>query len=112
MQDTVLNFANEVGLAWWVEIKTQSPAYTYYFGPFILAANAHTAKSGYVEDLEKEGAQGIQVVVKRCKPADLTVADEPVSDDLSDDLNKLDHRKDVGKLNSHLPTSSPATQGL
>jgi Domain of unknown function (DUF1816) len=65
-----------LGLAWWVEIVTQSPRCTYYFGPFLNYAEALDAKSGYVEDLEGEDAQGISVVIKRCKPTELTISDD------------------------------------
>ncbi|MEM7726464.1 MAG: DUF1816 domain-containing protein [Cyanobacteria bacterium P01_A01_bin.45] len=70
------NALQNLGLAWWVEVKTQSPRCTYYFGPFLSATNAEAAMKGYVEDLEGEGAQGILVEVKRCKPNKLTVADD------------------------------------
>ncbi|CAA9586647.1 Hypothetical protein, Slr0957 homolog [uncultured Synechococcales cyanobacterium] len=64
---------NKLGLAWWVEVKTNNPRCTYYFGPFTSANEANTAKTGYIEDLEQEGAQGIAVAVRRCKPETLTV---------------------------------------
>lgn len=67
------NFLNQFGLAWWVEVVTASPRCTYYFGPFLTADEANQAKPGYIEDLEQEGAQGILVDVKRCKPKELTV---------------------------------------
>ncbi|WOD38593.1 DUF1816 domain-containing protein [Nodosilinea sp. E11] len=63
--------------AWWVEIKTNQPACTYYFGPFDSEAEAVMAKGGYIEDLEQEGAQNIQTVVQRCnRPDQLTITDE------------------------------------
>ena len=62
-----------VGQAWWVEITTERPHCTYYFGPFTSAVEADAAKIGYVEDLESESAQGIQVAIKRCKPAQMTI---------------------------------------
>jgi Domain of unknown function (DUF1816) len=68
--------ANQVGMAWWVEVTTTSPRCTYYFGPFLNEAEAQTAKPGYLEDIEREGAQGMQVVVKRCKPSTLTVCED------------------------------------
>jgi Domain of unknown function (DUF1816) len=76
MEDTVLKLVNAAGLAWWVEVITESPRCTYYFGPFALAASAHQAKAGYVEDLEHEGATGIQVSVRRCRPSALTISEE------------------------------------
>lgn len=66
------------GWAWWVEIVTHNPRCTYYFGPFLSSNEADGAKAGYVEDLEQEGAQGIVVKIKRCKPENLTIAEDTV----------------------------------
>ena len=76
IKEILTSTLQNLGLAWWVEVKTQNPRCTYYFGPFINATDAKTAMKGYVEDLEAEGAQGIFVEVKRCKPNHLTVADD------------------------------------
>ena len=76
IKETLVNFLHGVGWAWWVEIVTQSPRCNYYFGPFLSSQEAEAAKAGYVEDLEQEGAQGITVHVKRCKPDNLTISDE------------------------------------
>ena len=65
-----------LGMAWWVEISTEAPRCTYYFGPFPSVKDAETAKAGYVEDLEQEGAQNIRIMVKRCKPSNLTIEEE------------------------------------
>ncbi|WP_052128842.1 DUF1816 domain-containing protein [Neosynechococcus sphagnicola] len=74
MQEALLKIVNTLGYAWWVEVITEQPACTYYFGPFMFDSSAHAATSGYVEDLAQEGAQGIHAVVKRCKPVKLTIA--------------------------------------
>lgn len=76
---------NQLGLAWWVEVKTNNPRCTYYFGPFTSGSEANTAKTGYIEDLEQEGAQGIAVAVRRCKPETLTV--EEASSSLTGSLS-------------------------
>lgn len=76
MKELLTNLLQVIGLAWWVEIITDRPQCTYYFGPFLSENEAIAAKSGYLEDLEQEGAQGIQVRVKRCKPNNLTIYDE------------------------------------
>jgi hypothetical protein len=73
IQDIWSNALHLVGQAWWVEITTERPHCTYYFGPFATAVEADTAKAGYVEDLESESAQGIQIAIKRCKPVQLTI---------------------------------------
>lgn len=76
MEEILTNLLQFVGQAWWVEIVTEAPRCTYYFGPFSSAKDAEAARGGYVEDLEQEGAQGIKVNVKRCKPTTLTIYDE------------------------------------
>ena len=70
------NLYNQLGLAWWVEIKTRSPECTYYFGPFFTSGEAQKALPGYVQDLEAENAEGIEAIVKRCKPSNVTVYKE------------------------------------
>jgi len=75
-KESLINVFDKLGLAWWVEIVTQNPRCTYYFGPFLNSADATFASKGYVEDLEIEGAQGIAVNVKRCKPDTLTIAED------------------------------------
>jgi Domain of unknown function (DUF1816) len=67
------NTLDFLGQAWWVEVSTTQPKCTYYFGPFVDAKEAEKAISGYIEDLESESAQGIQVQIKRCKPERLTI---------------------------------------
>ncbi len=62
-----------LGLAWWVEVKTDSPHCIYYFGPFASSSEAESAKPGYVEDLEHENAQGITASIRRGKPGSLTI---------------------------------------
>jgi hypothetical protein len=59
-------------LPWWVEISTITPKCLYYFGPFSSSVEAQAHQSGYIEDLQKEGAQGITAQVKQCQPAFLT----------------------------------------
>jgi hypothetical protein len=76
LKELLINAFENLGFAWWVEIITQNPRCTYYFGPFLSSADASTAVKGYIEDLESEGAQGIMVNVKRCKPDSLTIAED------------------------------------
>lgn len=76
MKEVLTSFLNGLGLACWVEIVTEKPRCTYYFGPFVSSQEAEAAKPGYIEDLEQEGAQGIRVSIKRCKPTILTIADD------------------------------------
>ncbi len=76
MQELWTNLLNIFGLAWWVEVKTDNPRCTYYFGPFLNAKLAEVSQAGYVADLEQEGAQGINISIKRCKPTKLTVSED------------------------------------
>ncbi len=75
-KELLINLLDNFGLAWWVEIATQTPRCIYYFGPFLSCTDAKEAMKGYMEDLEQEGAQGIAINVKRCKPSILTIGDE------------------------------------
>jgi hypothetical protein len=76
MKEFWISLLSFLGLAWWIEVITESPNCIYYFGPFATLKEAQTAKFGYVEDLEQEGATGIKTAIKRCKPAKLTISDE------------------------------------
>jgi Domain of unknown function (DUF1816) len=67
------NTLDLLGQAWWVEVSTAQPKFTYYFGPFATAEEAELAVAGYLEDLESEAAQGIRSTIKRCKPDRLTI---------------------------------------
>lgn len=64
---------DRIGLAWWVKITTQRPHCIYYFGPFASARAADSSYAGYIEDLENELAQGIEVTIERCRPDELTI---------------------------------------
>ncbi len=66
--------------AWWAEIFTKQPCCTYYFGPFASAKEADLAKSGYIEDLVQEKAQGITVQIKLCEPLDLTIFQDELAE--------------------------------
>ena len=76
MKELLISLLNFFGLAWWVEVKTSAPLCIYYFGPFLTSQEAKGAKAGYVEDIENEGAEGLSVSIQRCKPINLTVADD------------------------------------
>jgi Domain of unknown function (DUF1816) len=73
LKELFISFVDTIGVAVWVEIITESPVCTYYFGPFSSIGEAGDAKSGYVEDLEAESAIITSMIIKRCKPQDLTI---------------------------------------
>lgn len=76
MKEGLISLLNNFGIACWIEVSTEQPKCTYYFGPFLTKAEALDAQAGYVEDLKSEGATNIQVKIKRCKPRELTIVDE------------------------------------
>ena len=53
-----LSILEKMGLAWWLEVVTEQPKCTYYFGPFVSAKEAELAQPGYIEDLHHEEALG------------------------------------------------------
>jgi hypothetical protein len=62
---------------WWVEVKTEGPSCTYYFGPFDIEEEAKLAQRGYVEDLQHEGVQQVNATIaRRTAPKTLTIYDE------------------------------------
>lgn len=61
---------------WWVKIITATPRCTYYFGPFDSVQEAKLNQSGYIEDLEQEGAIGIAVDILQDQPTVLTIDEE------------------------------------
>ncbi|ACC85458.1 DUF1816 domain-containing protein [Nostoc punctiforme] len=60
--------------AWWIEIITNHPNCTYYFGPFISPKEAYWFLPGYIEDLEQEGNQEIRFQILQCQPKELTIS--------------------------------------
>jgi hypothetical protein len=61
---------------WWLEISTQQPNCTYYFGPFDNKQEAIAHKDGYIEDLRSENARDIAVNLVRDQPQQLTVVND------------------------------------
>lgn len=57
---------------WWVKVRTQAPDCTYYFGPFESRSEAKLSQTGYLEDLNQEGAQNIRLAVEKARPENLT----------------------------------------
>lgn len=77
MNSLARTIAANLGLTYWVEIQTDSPTCTYYFGPFFRRKPAEDSVAGYLEDLEQEGAQNIRVRIQRSKePEVLTVTED------------------------------------
>lgn len=68
---------------WWVEIVTDSPRCTYYFGPFDTDKEASSNTPGYIEDLESEGAKRVSIRIKRCHPSDLTICESEFSESIA-----------------------------
>lgn len=76
MKELLIKVLEFFGLACWIEVNTDNPRCTYYFGPFLNQKEARLAQGGFIEDLKEEGAQGISVRIKRFKPGELTIFNE------------------------------------
>jgi hypothetical protein len=76
MNELWLSTLEFLGLAWWIEVTTESPNCIYYFGPYASSDEATSEQRGFIEDLEQEGARNIKVTIKRCKPTELTIFDD------------------------------------
>lgn len=77
MKELLTTILEIIGLAYWLEITTEKPECTYYFGPFISREEAIAAQSGYLEDLANEGAENIRTSLRRRPtPGELTIYDE------------------------------------
>ena len=72
----LFTYLRKTQLAWWIEIRTEIPPCTYYFGPFDSLKEAEISQHGYIEDLVGEKARGITVELKRCQPQMLTISEE------------------------------------
>lgn len=80
-EEILTSFLEKLGLAWWIEIITENPQCTYYFGPFVSAKSAQKAQPGYIQDLEQEKARIISTKLKRCQPKELTVCADELEED-------------------------------
>ncbi len=78
IEDVFTSYLEKLGLAWWLEIVTDRPPCTYYFGPFLSAKEAEVACSGFLDDLKQEGVEGIAFEIKQCQPLALTIEPEEV----------------------------------
>jgi Domain of unknown function (DUF1816) len=99
------NTLDLLGQAWWVEVSTVQPKCTYYFGPFALAQEAQEAASGYIEDLQNEGAEGIEACVKRCKKPPVLTIDEESSETAGRQLGESNDRKRGKALSGQMSVS-------
>lgn len=62
---------------WWVEVDTDSPKRTYYFGPYDSREEASDNTTSYIRDLEKKGAKKISINIKQGRqPTELRASEE------------------------------------
>lgn len=65
------------GRQWWVEVDTDSPQHTYYFGPYDTKDEASNNTNAYITDLEKKGAKNISIHIKQGRqPSQLKASEE------------------------------------
>jgi hypothetical protein len=63
----VRSCANGLGLAWWARVRTQSPAVTYWFGPFVRRSTLEAELPAFVEDLRAEAPTSLEVELLRTR---------------------------------------------
>ncbi|MEG4091113.1 DUF1816 domain-containing protein [Microcoleus sp. Pol12B4] len=62
---------------WWVEVETDSPKRTYYFGPYDSRQEASNSSNRYIRDLENKGAKKISINIKQgSQPTHLTASED------------------------------------
>ena len=62
---------------WWVEVDTDSPKRTYYFGPYDSREEASNQTTSYIRNLEKKGAKKISINIKQGRqPTELRASEE------------------------------------
>jgi hypothetical protein len=71
---------------WWIKVVTQSPACTYYFGPFDSLSEAESKQLEYIQDIKEEGAAEIISQIQRCQPQQLTICEEEDTEELMKSL--------------------------
>ncbi len=86
MKEILIKILDFLGLAFWIEISTDIPRCTYYFGPFLTKNEARLLQDGYIEDLLNEDAKGLKVSIKRLKATELTIFDESVDKNSSNNF--------------------------
>jgi hypothetical protein len=72
--------------SWWIKVVTQSPACTYYFGPFDSLTEAESRQPEYIEDIKQEGAAEIISQIQRCQPEQLTICEDENEEELIESL--------------------------
>lgn len=60
---------------YWIEIKTENPICTYYFGHFDHPLAAKLMQQGYIDDLIDEDAIVVSVKIKQCQLDKLTIVE-------------------------------------
>ncbi len=80
IEEVLIPDVEKLELAWWIEIITLQPHCTYYFGPFSSAAEAESARLGYIEDLQQEGVVEMKVQIEQCQPSALTIYNDEWSE--------------------------------
>lgn len=83
MKEVLIKILEFLGLACWIEVSTETPKCTYYFGPFLTKKEAQLEQDGYIEDLNHENAKGISAQIRRFKPTELTIFSELESEETS-----------------------------
>lgn len=88
-EEVFVSYLEKMGIAWWIEIITNQPQCIYYFGPFSNSYDAQSSSDDYLEDLEEENAQIINVDIKRGQPKQLTIFEDEFAENLTGRLQPV-----------------------
>lgn len=61
----------EPKFGWWIEIVTNKPKYTYYFGGFDSYWEIKSLKYKYIQDFKKKEIEIVNIQVLQCQPEEL-----------------------------------------
>ncbi len=74
LKNTLTTLWENLGLATWIKITTADPPCLYYFGPFLSEQEAQEHQPQFLQDLQEEGAEGIEAEILQCpRPEQLTL---------------------------------------
>tara|TARA_B100000963_G_C22312828_1_gene530836 strand:- start:328 stop:561 length:234 start_codon:yes stop_codon:yes gene_type:complete len=66
----IRNLGNNLGLAWWAKVETDTPDVIYWFGPFLTKKSLKVNLKIFINDLNEEGSKNISHSLIRCKKSE------------------------------------------
>ena len=54
------SFVNNLGVAWWAKVETNTPSVTYWYGPFLTRRSLKLNLANFEDDLSTEGSDSVK----------------------------------------------------